>query len=149
MSEASNQAVVERIYAAFRQRDLDAILALQDERADWSVAASPALIPWAAPGPGHAGVAEFLRVLAQWLVAEVFEIRSYLARGDTVVALGFQQGTVRPTGRPYDFDFVHVWTLAGGKVVRFRVYYDTAYLADALRGEGADGGAAPGRSGTR
>jgi ketosteroid isomerase-like protein len=137
MSEASNQSVVEQVYAAFRRRDLPAILDLQAEDAEWSVAATPELIPWAAPGPGRAGVAEFLRVLAQWLIADVFEIRTYLARDDTVVALGFQQGTVRPTGRPYAFDFVHVWTVADGRVGRFRVYYDTAYVGAVLRADAA------------
>jgi uncharacterized protein len=133
VSEASNQAVVEQVYAAFRRKDVPAVLALQADDAEWSVAASRDVIPWASAGRGHAGVGEFLRVLAQWLVADVFEIHSYLARGDTVVALGFQQGTVRPTGRPYDFDFVHVWTLADGRVTRFRVYYDTAYVGSVLR----------------
>jgi ketosteroid isomerase-like protein len=52
-----------------------------------------------------------------------------------VVALGFQQGTVRPTGRPYAFDFVHVWTLDAGQVRSFRVYYDTAYVGGVLRVE--------------
>jgi ketosteroid isomerase-like protein len=142
MSEATNQAVVEQVYAAFRRKDLPAILALQAEDAEWSVAASRELIPWASPGPGPAGVAEFLRVLAQWLVADVFEIRVLLVRDETVVALGFQRGTVRPTGTPYAFDFVHVWTLAAARVRSFRVYYDTAYVGAVLRADGADRSAA-------
>lgn len=58
-------------------------------------------------------------------------------RGDTVVALGFQQGTVRPTGLPYAFDFVHVWSVRAGRVARFRVYYDTTYVGACLRANGA------------
>ena len=115
MTETTNQAVVEQVYAGFRRKDLASILALQAADAEWSVAASPELIPWAEPGPGHAGVTEFLRVLGHWLVAEVFEVRTYVAGGETVVALGFQQGTVRPTGRPYAFDFVHVWSVRAGR----------------------------------
>lgn len=137
MTETTNRAVVEQVYAAFRRKDVPGVLALQAEDVEWSVAASPELIPWASPGPGHAGVTEFLRVLSQWLVAEVFEIHAYVADGDTVVALGFQQGTVRPTGRPYAFDFVHVWSVHAARVRRFRVYYDTAYVGAALRADGA------------
>jgi ketosteroid isomerase-like protein len=135
MSESSNRAVVEQVYAAFRKKDLAGVLALQAADAQWSVAASADLIPWASPGPGKAGVTEFLKVLGQWLVADAFEIRTYLTESDTVVALGFQQGTVRPTGRPYAFDFVHVWTLDAGQVRSFRVYYDTAYVGGVLRAE--------------
>jgi uncharacterized protein len=138
MTDTTNQAVVEQVYAAFRRKDLTAILALQAEDAEWSVAASPDLIPWASPKPGHAGVTEFLRVLGQWLVADVFDIRTYVSDGETVVALGFQQGTVRPTGRPYAFDFVHVWCVSAGRVRRFRVYYDTAYVGACLRADSAE-----------
>ena len=75
-------------------------------------------------------------MLAQWLVADVFEIRTYLAQGETVVALGFQEGTVRPSGSRYAFDFVHVWTVVGGKVTSFRVYYDSAYVGGLLQEQG-------------
>jgi ketosteroid isomerase-like protein len=133
MSEPENAAVVERVYDAFKRKDMPAILELQADDAEWTVAASSAEIPWAAPGRGHRGVKEFLRILGASLVAEKFEIREYLARGDWVVALGAQSGTVKLTGKPYAFDFVHVWKLRTGKVESFRVYYDTAYVAGVLR----------------
>jgi ketosteroid isomerase-like protein len=133
VSEQENIALVQQVYSAFRRRDLHAILALQAEDAAWSVAASRDLIPWASPGSGHEGVKKFLRVLGESLIAEVFEIRNYFSEGDTVVALGFQSGVARPTERSYSFDFVHVWTLDGGKVKTFRVYYDTAYVGSVLR----------------
>lgn len=132
MTDLSNRAVVEKVYDAFRRKDLPGVLALQAEQAEWSVAASADRIPWAAPGSGHAGVTRFLRILGEWLVADVFRIHDYLVSGDVVVALGFQQGTVRPTGEPYAFDFVHVWTVADDRVTRFRVYYDTAYVGSLI-----------------
>lgn len=133
MTDEDNKAIVQQVYAAFRRRDLHAILALQAEDAEWSVAASRDMIPWARPGTGHEGVTTFLRVLGESLIAEVFEIRTYLADGETVIALGYQKGVARPTQRSYEFDFVHVWTLASGKVKSFRVYYDTAYVGSLLR----------------
>jgi ketosteroid isomerase-like protein len=129
----NNIAVVQQVYAAFRRRDMPAVLALQADDAEWTVAASKDLIPWASPGTGHQGVKDFLRILGESLIAEVFEIRNYLAEGNTVVALGFQSGLARPTERSYAFDFVHVWTLDGGKVKTFRVYYDTVYVGSLLR----------------
>ena len=99
MTDEDNKAIVQQVYAAFRRRDLHAILALQADDAEWSVAASRDLIPWASPGSGHEGVKKFLRVLGESLIAEVFEIRNYLSEGDTVVAVGFQSGVARPTER--------------------------------------------------
>lgn len=132
VSDNSNVEVVQQVYAAFVRKDLPAILNLQAEGAEWSVAGPAEQIPWAAPRPGREGVSDFLRTLAQWLVAERFDIRDYLSSGDKVVALGYQQGHVRPTGIPYAFDFVHVWTLRQGKITSFRVYYDSAYVASVL-----------------
>ncbi len=135
MSEQGNTEIVQQVYAAFLRKDLPAILDLQADDAQWSVAGPGEQIPWAAPRHGRAGVADFLRTLGQWLVAEQFDIREYFAGGDKVVALGYQRGHVRPTGTPYAFDFVHVWTLRERKVTDFRVYYDTAYVVAALRGD--------------
>lgn len=139
MSEQSNLELVRSVYAAFVRKDLTAILDLQADDAQWSVAASADQIPWAAPRPGREGVAEFLKTLSNWLVAEEFEVREYVASGDKVVALGSQRGYVRPNSRSYEFDFVHVWTVLEGKIARFRVYYDTAYVASRLHGESAAG----------
>jgi ketosteroid isomerase-like protein len=135
MNDPRNIELVRQLYAAFVRKDLPSILDLQAEDTQWSVAGSPEQIPWAAPRPGRAGVADFLKILSEWLIAEQFEIRDYLESGNKVVALGYQRGHVRPSARPYEFDFVHVWTLHEGKITGFRVYYDTAYVAAALRGD--------------
>lgn len=138
MSKTDDEDVVRRIYAAFLNRDLPAVLELQAQDAVWSVAGPQDRIPWAAPRKGHEGVADFLKTLGQWLAAEQFEIRHYIASDEKVVCLGYQRGHVRPTGVPYEFDFVHLWTLREGLVTSFRVYYDTAYVASVLHA-GANG----------
>lgn len=132
MSARANTEVVRQVYAAFLRKDLPAVLELQADDVVWSVAGPAEQIPWAGPLGGHEGVAEFLKTLAQWLVAEQFDVHTYLSEADTVVALGSQQGHVRPTGRAYAFDFVHVWTLQEERVTSFRVYYDTFYVASVL-----------------
>ncbi|HWJ30126.1 MAG TPA: nuclear transport factor 2 family protein [Flavisolibacter sp.] len=129
-----NTTIIQKIYAAFKTKDLPSILELQAEDTEWSVAGPANKIPWAAPRYGHEGVTDFLRVLGGLLVPEVFEIKDFLENGGTVVATGYQKGYVRPTGIPYEFDFVHLWELQQGKVTKFRVYYDTYYVADVLSG---------------
>jgi len=132
MLKLMNREVVEKIYTAFKAKNLPTILDLQTKDAEWSVAGPADKIPWAGPKHGPEGVAEFLKILGGLLVAEVFEIRDYFENENKIVALGYQKGYVRPTNVPYEFDFVHLWVLRDGKVVKFRVYYDTAYLGDVL-----------------
>jgi uncharacterized protein len=133
-----NIEIIQKIYAAFKAKDLPSILALQAEDTEWSVAGPADKIPWAAPRYGHTGVADFLKVLGGLLVPEVFEIKDYLESGEKVVALGRQKGYVLPTGVPYEFDFVHLWELKQGKVTKFRVYYDTYYVANVLSSQPSD-----------
>jgi uncharacterized protein len=130
--KAMNTQTVQKIYTAFKSKDLPSILELQAEDAEWSVAGPADKIPWAATGRGAGAVADFLKILGGLLVAEIFEITDYFEQGDKVVALGHQKGFVRTTAVPYEFDFVHVWTLRQGKVTSFRVYYDTYYVAEVL-----------------
>ena len=134
MDNQKNIDIVQKVYAGFKAKDLSMILSLQAEDAEWTVAGSSNQIPWAKPPLGHKGVAEFLKILGEWTIPEVFEINEYFGNEDKVVALGYQSGRVRPTGNPYEFDFVHVWTLLDDKVKKFRVYYDTDYVAHVLRG---------------
>jgi ketosteroid isomerase-like protein len=56
----------------------------------------------------------------------------FLDAGDDVVVLGRYTGTARETGRTLDVPFVHVWTFAGDKAVRFRQFLDTAGWNHAL-----------------
>ena len=73
-----NKKTVQKIYALYRQKDVKAIIELQAENAEWSVAASPEKIPWANPGRGHKGVANFLKILGEWLVPEAFVVESFI-----------------------------------------------------------------------
>lgn len=130
-----NKRIAQIIYAAINNKDLQSILDLQSENADWSVCASPEKIPWANPGRGPKGVAFFFKTMGEWLVPEAFVIEDYLEKDNKVVAIGYQAGYVKPTGYHYEFDFVHVWEIKNEKVSKFRAYIDTAYVASALSGE--------------
>ena len=48
-------------------------------------------------------------------------------RGDTVIVYGFERCTARATGVDWECDWVHIFTVEGGQVVRLREFYDTFY----------------------
>jgi ketosteroid isomerase-like protein len=130
-----NKTIVQNIYAAFKNKDIQSILDLQSDNAEWLVSASPDKIPWAVPGRGPKGVANFFKTLSELLATDAFFINDYIESDNKVVAIGYQAGYVKATGDHYEYDFVHVWELENGKVVEFRSYFDTAYVASALAGE--------------
>ena len=130
-----SKRLVQKIYTSYKNKDLQGILELQHEDTEWSVAASPEKIPWANPGRGHKGVTNFLKILGEWLVPEAFGIQEYFESENKVVAIGYQVGYVKPSGDHYEYDFVHVWEFQNEKVIKFRVYFDTAYVANVLTDE--------------
>jgi ketosteroid isomerase-like protein len=56
----------------------------------------------------------------------------FLDAGDQVVVLGRYRGVAKATGKRLDVPFVHVWTLADGRAIRFRQFLDTAGWVEAL-----------------
>jgi uncharacterized protein len=62
-----------------------------------------------------------------------FELRDYIAQGTKVVVLGYQRGKTKPTVRPNEIEFVHLWSLCDGRFTEFRLFNDTAGLVEALR----------------
>ena len=132
MNDQTNVQVIQQLYDAFGRRDIEAILDLQAENTEWSVAGPADRIPWAAPRRGREGVADFLKVLSASLKAESFSALDFFAQADKVVVLGHQKGKAIASGKPYEIDLVHVWTLSEAKITKLRVYYDTAHIIDAL-----------------
>jgi ketosteroid isomerase-like protein len=51
-----------------------------------------------------------------------------------VLALGDERMRVKATGRTYETEWAHVFTVREGKVMEFCEYADTAAVAEAFRG---------------
>jgi len=91
------------------------------------------VLPWCGVHKGRRGAAEFFTALGESLEPRHFELRDFIAQGNKVVVLGYQKGQAKPTGRPYEIEFVHLWSVRDGKFTEFRVFNDTAALVEALR----------------
>jgi ketosteroid isomerase-like protein len=72
-------------------------------------------------------VADWFKTLAQTSTFTVYDVRDYLAAGDTVVALGRIAFTAM-TGAKYESDFAHVFTIRNGKIARFLDFSDSAQI---------------------
>ncbi len=129
MSREENVQLVKQMFDAFGRGDIKAALETFAEDVDFQSPVTrnaPAEISWAKPRHNRAEVGQFFKELFEKVAPEKLELTAFTAEGDRVVVEGWNRGTVRSSGRRYEHDWVMVFTVVGGKIVRYRHYYDTA-----------------------
>ena len=132
--EEENVSKVKRLYDSFRRREVHSVIELfADDAVMHGPTPSASVLPWGGTYNGRSGVAQFFKALGESLEPQQFDLNDFIAQGNKVVVLGYQKGRAKPTGRPYEIEFVHVWTIRNDKFTEFRVYNDTASLVEALR----------------
>jgi uncharacterized protein len=129
MSNQENLDTVKRLYAAFGAGDVSGLLRTLDTSIEWAV---PGGAPWSGEGRGHEHVQRFLQAFGTAASLKMFEPNSFVADGDKVVVLGYEEGTARATGRDWKAHFTHVFTVSGGKITAHREYVDTQAIAEAF-----------------
>jgi ketosteroid isomerase-like protein len=120
--------VIEKVYAAFADRDLDALLALCAP--DVAVTQDPAL-PWGGQYQGPDGAATFVMKL-MGASDSIVTPEQLFAAGDDVVQVGRTAGTVRSNGASFDIPEYHVWTVRDGLVVRAQFFIDSTAMLEAI-----------------
>ncbi len=128
---AGNAEIIRNLYGAFDRDDLPAVLGVLDPEVVWIEAEG---FPY---GGSYTGPDAVVREVLAKLGTEWDDFnavpRQFVAEGDTVVALGEYRGRYKATGKGFTAPFAHVWTLRGGKVVKFRQYTDTLIVDRTLR----------------
>jgi uncharacterized protein len=61
----------------------------------------------------------------------VFEPREFISAGDSVTVLGWERTQTRPAGKVFETEWVHVFTVRNGRIVRYWGMYDTEASAAA------------------
>jgi ketosteroid isomerase-like protein len=136
-----NRESAAAMYAAFKRGDIDFIFAGLDENVEWVFQGDPGQIPWAGSYRGIDGVREFFGKLAGNSSQHELVNVDWVDGGEKVVALG-SFNAVASTGRPFSFNWAHVWTFnSSGKAVRFVDYTDTQVQAAAFASASAQAGA--------
>jgi hypothetical protein len=124
---ADNRAVIAGIYESFETGDTATILGSMADDVVW-LHPGPGSIPFAGKFEGKAGVQRFFDTAIASIDVLEQRVHTLLADGDQVAAIGFERMRVKATGREYASEWVHLYTLRDGKVVRFEEYIDTAAL---------------------
>jgi ketosteroid isomerase-like protein len=55
-----------------------------------------------------------------------FEPREFFNAGDHIVVVGFVAAVIKATGKAFESEWVHIFTVAGGRVTRWLEFFDTA-----------------------
>jgi ketosteroid isomerase-like protein len=123
---------VKLLYEAFGRGDKATLVEGFADDVEWQIA-GPTAIPISGSRHGREQVAQFFTVLAESLETQQFEPRQFIAQDDMVVVLGHERHRAKSTGRSYEGEWVQVFTLRDGKVVKYREYFDTAAALAAFR----------------
>jgi ketosteroid isomerase-like protein len=132
--QEENTALVKQLYAAFAAQNIPALLPLLSQEVDW-LFYGPDTIPFAGSYYGHQQVELFFTKALETTEFVVFEPREFIAGSNTILVQGFERGRVKSTGRMWETEWAHVFTVENGQIVKMREYYDTAVIAEAFSSE--------------
>lgn len=132
MSEQENTQVVRQAYDYFKSGNIEGVLSLLTDDVDWRLPAVENM-PQSGTRKGLAEVTEFFSILGDAQDVKQFDPNEFVAQGERVVALGHYDWRVKATGREYECDFVHVFTVRDGKITSFDEYFDSALAAAAYQ----------------
>ena len=115
MSETTNVELVKGLYAAFDRGDLPGILQTLAPDIVWNWARVDG-IPHSGLRHGPNEVAKFFEEIAAVEEPIDFPRVDFVAQGDRVVVLGKYRARVRATGRIWESDYAHIWTVRDGLI---------------------------------
>jgi uncharacterized protein len=128
-----NTETVRQAYENFKSGDIQALLNQLTDDVQWQ-APKVDNVPFATGKySGREEVGQFFARLADAQDFKQFEPRDFIAQGDKVVVLGHYMWRAKSTGREYEADWAHVFTIREGKITGFQEYTDTAALAAAYQ----------------
>jgi ketosteroid isomerase-like protein len=131
MNERTKVGVVQQGYEAFGRGDIPAVLDLLTEDVEWTLQ-GPSVIPFAGTFRGREGIVEFYSLVGETLEFEQFEPREFVAQGDMVVVVGYERSVVKQTGRRFEQEWAHVYTLRDDKIATGRFFENTAAEVEAF-----------------
>lgn len=133
METEQNITVIDKLYKAFSTADMPTVLGLMHPKILWNEAESNALAdgnPYKGPDAILQGV--FARLGANHDHFELKNIKTHAMDDNMVLATLRYDGKVKATGKSYNAQAAHLWSLnSEGKIIAFQQYLDTKKMAEA------------------
>ena len=132
MTTEQNIQVIDSLYTAFSTGDMPTVLGFMHPKIEWNEAESNSLAdgnPYIGPDAIVEGV--FARLGATHEYFGLQDVKIYGMSGKMVLATLRYDAKVKATGKSYNAQAAHLWTLNDeGKITGFQQYVDTKKLAD-------------------
>ncbi len=133
MATQQNVQIIDSLYNAFSTGDIPTVLGLMDPQIQWNEAESNSLAdgnPYNGPDAILEGV--FARLGANHDYFGLQDVKTLNMSNNMVLATLRYDAKVKATGKAYNAQAAHLWTLnEDGKIIAFQQYVDTKKLADA------------------
>ena len=132
MTSEQNIGIIDSLYNAFSTGDMPAVLGAMHPEIEWNEAESNSLAD-GNPYIGSNAVLEgvFTRLSTNHEYFALQDIKIHGMTENKVLATLRYDAKVKETGKPYNAQAAHLWTLNDeGKITAFQQYVDTKKLAD-------------------
>ena len=130
--DGPNCAVARKLYDAFLAGDLESIYALLDPEIEWEIVGSEE-VPHFGVYRGIDEVKRFFSIIGEINRVESFEVLALTETASGAYVECRERGHF--AGHPMHFDMrsCQLLDIRDGRIVRFRIYQDTAQMVDAWR----------------
>jgi len=132
MSQDIVELIQTEVYGNFEAGNFEGVVNAFADNIRYHHQGPSASIPFAGVWEGKAAVAEMLQTFGSTTEPVFVEIKAFVAQGDRVVVLSRESYRVRATGKSYETEVAHIWTVQDGKVVACDELYDSAAVAAAF-----------------
>lgn len=131
-AQEKNLTLVQKLYTAFTNRDINAILTMLSQEVVWSEPSNP-FNPTGGTRYGHQGFLEWVNIGRQFEEIIALNPQKFLTDNDSVAVVGNMKCRAISTGKIYESDFVHLVTIRGGQIIKFQEFFDTYIAGEAFR----------------
>ncbi len=132
MKNNQNIQIIDKLYNAFATGEMPIVLGSMHPKIEWNEAESNSLAdgnPYVGPDAVLNGV--FARLGADHEYFKLTDIELHDMSNNKVLATLRYDAKNKETGKAYNAQAAHLWTLKDGKVTSFQQFVDTKKLADA------------------
>jgi ketosteroid isomerase-like protein len=138
MTESTIRPLAEAFYRASAERNIEAALALIDDKVDWLVQGPVDVFSFFGQRRGKAAVLEGYREIARRLDIRAYELEALLVDGDRAAALIRMTSIVRATGKVMSIKTSQFSRYRNGKMVEMRAVLDSYDLVEQTIGRHLD-----------
>ncbi|HEY2344761.1 MAG TPA: nuclear transport factor 2 family protein [Xanthomonadaceae bacterium] len=122
---ATATEIVQQAYEAFGRNDMAAMGELIAENVDWEFVGD-AKLAYAGRRTTREQALQFFADIPKSDTIHAFEPREFIEAGEHLTVLGWEDSTAVDTGKRFQSEWTHVFTVKDGRVTRWRGFFNTA-----------------------